>query len=134
VHEYIELYNYGDKPVQLDNWKIVSDAELGRMYFSIPEGTFIEPNSLLIIAKNSTHFVDSLNRVTLHQGTKFLEVYTDVQSDIVIGDYLGELQNGGSKIVLLDDNEDVIEYVRYDDKFPWPIGINPYTNTTVHPH
>lgn len=46
----------------------------------------------------------------------------------MFGPYVGELGNGGEKLVLLDDSQLAVEWVEYDDEFPWPIGADALGN------
>jgi hypothetical protein len=42
----------------------------------------------------------------------------------VVGDYEGELDNDGERLLLEDGAARVVDEVIYDDRFPWPVGAD----------
>jgi phosphatidylserine/phosphatidylglycerophosphate/cardiolipin synthase-like enzyme/exonuclease III len=52
VEEYIELYNTQSTTVDLSGWQIMDNVNT----YTIPQGTFIQGNSYLVIARNSVGF------------------------------------------------------------------------------
>jgi hypothetical protein len=42
----------------------------------------------------------------------------------LLGDYAGELGNGGGTVILTDPRDNVVDVVKYKDSFPWPIGAD----------
>ncbi|MDP8246417.1 MAG: lamin tail domain-containing protein [Candidatus Hinthialibacter antarcticus] len=92
--EYIELYNRGDKPVDVRGWRFTRGVE-----FSIAETTVIQPKGYLLIDKNPGDYANITNRR---------------------GGFALTLDNGGEAIALTSDDGVVIDYVEYADSFPWP--------------
>jgi hypothetical protein len=124
LHEFIELHNRGEQPIQMHNWRLTSDSKIGRVDFTFPEGTLLDRDSYLIVAKNSIICFHSFNFEKIFTEARFLDVYPDVPSQMVIGDYRGELANGDCRLVLSNDNGEAEEYVQYGDTFPWPVGTH----------
>ena len=82
------------------------------MRFTFAAGSTLASKSYAVIAKDTT---------------AFRAIYgTNVQS--LFGPYAGELDNGGETVALLNANAEVVEFVDYNDKFPWPIGADALGN------
>ncbi len=106
-HEFIELFNTGDSAVALKDWKLYIDRKM-RLVF--PADASIGPKKWLVVAK---------------QKAKLLEVKKwGLAAGDVVGDYVGELANGGGQVALLDDKGATVDAVEYDDRAPWPIGAD----------
>ncbi len=93
--EYIELHNRSDRPIDVGGWFFSEGIE-----FRIPEGTVIEGNGYLLICKNTERYPEVENKV---------------------GNYMLKLANGGESVALTNDQGIVIDYIDYDDEFPWPV-------------
>lgn len=78
--EYIELYNRGNGAVNVGDWRIVDGIN-----FVIPLNTVIAPGGYLVIAENRT------NLLARHPG---------LNPNLVVGDYGGQLANGGERVAL----------------------------------
>jgi hypothetical protein len=72
----------------------------------IPAGGF------LVVAKNKT----ALLAVSSY----------GLSSAGVVGDYTGQLDNGGGTLRLLDPLGAVVDEVTYDDRFPWPVAADAF--------
>ena len=94
--EWLELYNRSGATVNLDNWSLD-----GGISFDFPLGTTIDPGEYLVIAK------DSAALATKHPGID------------ILGDYAGQLGNGGEEIVLRDAQTNPVDEVRYYDSRKW---------------
>ncbi|MDB4438566.1 lamin tail domain-containing protein, partial [bacterium] len=93
--EWIELYNKSANPIDLTGWKIQ-----GGIDFDFP-ATSVAPGSYLVIAK------DAVTLSGKHPGAT------------IIGDYSGQLANGGETIRLVDSNGNPADEVRYYDTKKW---------------
>jgi regulation of enolase protein 1 (concanavalin A-like superfamily) len=78
--EFIELYNRGTSPVNVGQWRFEDGVN-----FTIPIGTIILPGGYLVVAKDRT------NLLARHPG---------LSAAVVVGDYGGQLANGGERLAL----------------------------------
>ena len=101
--DWIELYNKAGSSIDVSNWVFKDDDDLHE--FIIPNGTVMQSDSYLVL-------VQSL--------TDFQALYPDVSP--VIGSFEFGLAGGGELIRLFDDNENLVDFVEYDDVDPWPTG------------
>ncbi|MEM7531653.1 MAG: lamin tail domain-containing protein [Chloroflexota bacterium] len=99
--EFIELYNPNPFPLDVSQWG-VEDA----VRYVITETTIIEPEGYLIFAQNP----DALR-------TQFVIPETVP----VQGPYIGRLSPRGEKITIRNEQAKVVDIVKYDLGFPWPI-------------
>ncbi|MBI1841210.1 MAG: lamin tail domain-containing protein, partial [Verrucomicrobia bacterium] len=104
---FIELYNRSlTTPFDLSGYR------LSGVGYTFPEGSFIAPNSFLVLAKDRAAF------------------YNAYGSDIVVLDeFPGSLSGGGEHIQLIKpgatpDQDLVINDVRYDNVPPWPLNAD----------
>ena len=104
-HEFIEIHNPTDAPVELEGWRFTRGIE-----FTFPAVT-LPPAGYLVIAKNRT----ALLALTAY----------DLDPDLVVGDYTGQLDNGGETIELTGPRGGApADVLRYDDGFPWAIAAD----------
>lgn len=96
--EFIELFNSGESAVDLGGWMLVGDVT-----FAFPVGTRIASGEVFVIAKN---------RETL--------IASSIDPDDIIGNFIGELPNGGGQILLVQSDGQLVDHIEYDDFFPWP--------------
>jgi len=96
--EYVELHNAGDADADLTGWFF----EQGIAY-RFPGGTRIPAGGFLVVARDA----DAVRAVY------------DL-SDGVLGNYEGELADGGERVRLIDGTGNIADDVRYDDRDPWP--------------
>jgi len=99
--DWIEIYNGYNVPVDIGDWKF-KDANPGNI-FIIPQSVFIEPNKYLVICNDTALFK-----------LKFPGVKS------FIGNINFSLNNGGEHIQLLDDQNEIVDSLTYDDIDPWP--------------
>lgn len=95
--EFIELYNRGAQRVNLSGWSFEDGIE-----FTFPAGTEIRPGQFLVIAAD----VDWMKAV-----------YGNIP---VIGNYAGNLRNGGELIRLEDSWGNLVDQVDYLPSGDWP--------------
>ncbi len=92
--ELIEIYNNGDDTVNMDNLYFSQGVE-----YDFPDIEIL-PDSFLLVAKDSLSMLATFN-VNAYQWTG------------------GGLSNGGEDIEIMDNYDNVIDYVDYDDYLPW---------------
>lgn len=101
--DWVELYNRGSSPVDMEDWQFVD--ELGNI-FPIPS-IVLQPGEYLILAQIKANF---------------LLAYPGVNPSIVIGDFgpiQGGLENNGEQLTLLNETGGIHEIVTYKDGFRW---------------
>ncbi|MBN1422317.1 MAG: lamin tail domain-containing protein, partial [Planctomycetes bacterium] len=96
--EYVELHNAGDAVADLTGWSF--DEGIA---YRFPDGTRIPAGGFLVVARDA-------EMVAAVHGLP----------DGVIGDFEGELADGGERVRLVDRMGLVVDEVRYDDRDPWP--------------
>lgn len=96
LFEFIEFYNRGTVPLQLDNL-VVSRG----FTYVFPANTTIEANAYLVLSPNAAQFQAR---------------YGFAPDDMIVGN----LSNGGEAIEIQDAQGNVIDFVDYDDIAPWP--------------
>ncbi len=95
--EWIELYNRGDKTINLEGWRLTDAVD-----YEFPAGATLLPDSYLVVARN----VDV-----------FSEIYPEVP---VIGSFSGGLSDHDERIRLLDANRNPADEVHYVESGTWP--------------
>src|SRR5687768_13155980 len=100
--QWIELYNSGDQPVDLSDWKL----DQGRL-FVFPKNTAIAPGEYLVIALNS-------DKIRLNYRVPS------------IGPLKRPLKRGSEQIELSDATGQRIDLARYKDQEPWPVSADGY--------
>ena len=103
--EFIELYNRGGTVVDLSGWDFSRGVD-----FTFSAGTMVEPGEYLVLSPDPAA---AAARYGLQR---------------VLGPYLGQLDNGGEIVELLNSKGQMISRVHYDDSTPWsgrPDGRGP---------
>ncbi len=106
-HEFIEVHNREGTPRDISGWKLTTKGQNG-VDFTFPAGTTIPPGGYRVVAKDRNALVG-------------VAAYGLVAAD-VLGDYKGELDNGGTTVTLTDARSAVVDAVVYKDGFPYPIA------------
>lgn len=104
LHEFVEILNHGNTSIDVSSFRLISSKSLG-VAFKFPENTTLEPSEVVVVAKDVNEF--------------FITYNTSVR---VFGPYTGSLSNGGDRVVLIDLNNRVVDFINYDDEAPWPIA------------
>jgi hypothetical protein len=99
--DWIEIYNGFTIPIDVNGWKF-KDLNPDNV-FTIPPSVFIKPNKYLVICNDTASFK-----------LKFPGVKN------FIGNINFSLSNGGEHIQLLDDQNEIVDSLTYDDVDPWP--------------
>ena len=106
-HEFIELHNPGGQPVDLGGWKLRID---GRDSFTFPAGTSLAAGQYRVLARNR----EKLATVAAY----------GLSHHWLLGDYQPSLPNGGAEVDLVDARGSIVEQVKYNDGWPWPVGAD----------
>lgn len=100
--DWIELYNTGDSSINLAGWALKDEDDSHE--FVIPEGTVINANGYLVLAKDQSLFA---------------EIYPEIVN--VIGEIGFGFSGNSDQVRLFDPAGTLIDSVLYDDESPWPI-------------
>ena len=86
--EWIELYNVTDSAIDLDGWALTDGIE-----FVFPDGAEISANGFLVIAKDRA---------------RTLANHPSLDPAIVLGDYGGNLSDGGERVALSRPDDGIL--------------------------
>ncbi|MBP7274869.1 MAG: lamin tail domain-containing protein [Kiritimatiellae bacterium] len=100
--EFIELWNASGQHYDLSGWL------LDGVNFLFPPGTTLAPGAFLVVCADQDAVADAYGISN------------------VLGNWPGQLQNGGERIELLTSEGVVVDRVRYDDQEPWPAVADGY--------
>ena len=98
--EFVELYNPGPTAIDLSRWRFADGIT-----FTFPEGTLIGAGAYLVVAEDPETLRASFG-----------------SSIPVLGPFVGQLDNDGEQIVLVNQAGDVVDEVDYKLGFPWPLA------------
>ena len=96
AEEFVELWNFGGEPVDLDGWQLNAGVRFAFSKITLP------PDSGLVVAANAA---------------RFAELHPDVKN--VTGDWQGQLANNGETIRLVDATGATADKVRYATEGDW---------------
>ena len=96
LEEFIELVNIGSLPISIDGWQLNSGVN-----FTFPDVTLAAGDFLVISADTTT----------------FEATYGAIPN--VIGNWTGKLSNRSERLLLIDDNGNEVDEVRYHDQGDW---------------
>ncbi len=102
-YEYIELFNPavgGAVEVDLSGWRFVAGVD-----YTFSSGTVLGAGQYLVLCAN----------VTVAQ-----QAY-GLSPDITLGNFSGQLDNGGEKLILSNTEGLPVEYVKYNDRNAWSV-------------
>jgi hypothetical protein len=92
----------------LSNFQFREDLGLGDgITYIFPGGTILEPGKYLVVAKNRQVFASTYGRKT-----------------IPVGDFGGQLSNGGEVVNLRKPDLSIVDTVNYDNVAPWPTAAD----------
>ncbi|MCX6138077.1 MAG: CotH kinase family protein [Ignavibacteriales bacterium] len=96
--EFLELKNTGSLPINL------SQAAFSKgITYTFPTGCVIDPNAFIVLASNKAEF-------------------TRRYAFLPFGEYDGQLDNSGERVLLMTAAADTIFSIQYDDTAPWPVA------------
>jgi hypothetical protein len=108
-HKFIEIYNTETFSVDVTGWRLASE---GGVRFDFPSFVLNPLSFQLVVADLPS----------------FLAIYPNVDQTRIISSYSGEFSNGGDRVALVDSQYNSIQFLKYDDQFPWPIGADDQEN------
>jgi hypothetical protein len=94
--EFIEFKNIGSTAINLTGAAFINGID-----YTFPAGSFIAGGAFLVLASNQTAF--------------FSRYGFDP-----FGEYQGQLENAGERIVFVQATGDTVFSIRYNDRPPWP--------------
>jgi hypothetical protein len=95
-YEFVEFKNTGGGPLNLTGAVFTNGLD-----FTFPAGTLVDPGGFVVLASNGPRFAERYG----------LEPF---------GEFTGQLDNNGERIVLLSAAGDTVLDFRYGDRDPWP--------------
>ena len=96
-YEFIELKNTGNDTLNLSLLAFVKGID-----YTFPPATRLHPRGFLVLASNAVEF---------EKRYRFAP----------FGDFSGQLDNAGERLVLVSPASDTVLSIKYDDKTPWPV-------------
>jgi len=109
--EFIELFNNGNAPVNLENWKLETSA--GKKAFSL-NGYSVAANSYLVLKRSQT-------KLTLKNSDESLSLYNSNGHLVDQSSFLGEAPEGKS-FSRINDGTDPSQHFAFS--MPTPGGVN----------
>lgn len=97
--EFLELYNPGTHPVDLEGWS-VNDG----VHFYFGSDTILNPDAYLLLVENASLFTNRYPSVTTQ----------------IAGNWSGKLADGGERITLQAADGRVVFEASYNDSSAWP--------------
>ena len=95
--QYVELFNTGDKAVDLSGWKLKGAK------YEFPAGAKIEAGGYLVVCKS-------------------LKEFKRVYGFDAAGEFKGTLSHSGETVELLDNTGKKIDGLKYKTRSPWPLA------------
>ena len=95
--EFVEIYNRGEETVDLSGWAFTEGIK-----YQFPDGTALEAGAYFVVAA----------------APDFLMGRQGIEN--VGGPFNLSLRNGGERVTLRDQDGNLMDTLRYNDKFPWP--------------
>ncbi|MFB6318814.1 lamin tail domain-containing protein [Saccharicrinis sp. FJH54] len=105
--EFLELKNTGSFTIDLSGVQIIKGIS-----FVFSEGTYLKPGEFIVLASDDKDFF-----------TRY--------GFMPFGEYNGQLDNNGERIIVATADNDTICNVRYFDDYPWPVEPDGYGNSLV---
>lgn len=96
-HEWIEITNTGNDPIDIDGWKFVENDTNHGLTLVQGDDTIIDPGEFVIITQNDANFILD---------------YPDVTSTIFDSSW-GTLNEGGEELALRDADGEIVEVFTY---------------------
>lgn len=102
-NDWVELYNAQTFPIDLSNWIFKDEANS----FTIPVDITLNPDNYMVLCQDKDDF-ESIFGVT----------------DYVVCELDFGFNRSGEKLKLLDNQNSLIDSVKYGSSYPWPIEPN----------
>src|SRR2546426_8271945 len=98
--EFVEIYNTTSSPIDLTGYEFAQG-----IHFKFPEGVTLPPQGYLVVCRNLAAARDAL-----------------ALGSNAVGDFEGQLDNGGERITLFDPRGEIVDSMRYGDQGDWPVA------------
>ncbi len=105
MEDWVELTNRSQIPVDLSGWTLKDSDDLHS--FVIPNGTVLKPGEFLVLSQDTTALK------TFFPNLKNL-----------IGNISFGLSGNGESVRIFNSSMSLIDSVKYNDKYPWPLEAN----------
>lgn len=102
TEDWFELQNLTSDTLDISFWTLYDDNEFNT--FTFPMGTYILPDSFLVVARKESDFEP---------------FYPDITNRV--GSFHWGIGNGGDHLTLRDFQNDFVLSVEFNDNAPWPI-------------
>jgi len=103
--DWVELCNYSHRDIDISGWHFKDSDESHDFIF--PQNTLLPSDGFLILCRDTTAFI---------------QLFPDVEG--VLGNMNFGLSGNGEWICLLNENENFVDSLEYDDQSPWPVAAD----------
>ena len=103
--DWVELYNKSNNSVDMSGW-VIKDSDTSHSYI-FPNGFTLSPGSFVVIAEDTA---------------ALKSLFPNVNN--AIGNLSFGFSSKGEVIKLFNNNIVLVDSVKYNDKFPWPVEAN----------
>lgn len=115
--EWIELYNAGDAPIDLTDYKVGDEETQGDTegMYQFPVGAIIDSGQVIIIADRADVFTDTYG---FYPDYEFIGTTTEVQDMVVYAAWSHggvSLSNPGDEVLVLDADDQIVDAVSWGD-------------------
>ncbi|MGH9362527.1 MAG: lamin tail domain-containing protein, partial [Thermoanaerobaculia bacterium] len=100
--EFVEIYNNTDFPIDLTGYSFAQGIQ-----FQFAPGAVLGPRRTLVVCRNLAKGRDALG----------------IEGEAV-GDFQGQLDNGGERLTLFGPRGEVVDSVRWRDQGDWPVAAD----------
>ncbi len=99
--EFVELRNTTNNTINVSGWSFTDGID-----FVIPDGTSISPNGYLVVASDAANSQSTLG------------------GSNVVGDFVGDLADGGERIEISDASLNPVDAIKYSDGGSWTVSAD----------
>lgn len=131
--EFIEITNITDETIDISGYSI-GDAEFPRFtssgegMFKFPEGTFIEPYQVMVIAGHAQGMMDRYQVLADFELDQSMDEVPTLEPNTDWATGMMRLGNNGDQALLYDRDMNIIDAVVWRDASPFP-GVIPFQPT-----
>lgn len=108
--DWVELYNRSNSTINIKNWFFKDEDESNNYIFT--STALMEPNSYIVLSEKPEKLKEKFS-----------------QLNKLYGPFEFGLSGGGDEVRLYSDQNILIDSVRYDDDYPWPLQADGYGAT-----